>query len=82
MLNFVDTFELMAFNFHGDEEQHHRFVHDAKLLIDAIVNQLHKNNSMFKDHLGELRKTGKPCGRHTLQSINIMRQALVCSGIC
>lgn len=60
MLNFVDTFELMALNFHGDEEQHHRFVHDAKLLIDAIVNQLHKNNSIFKDYMGELRKTGKP----------------------
>ncbi|XP_023161011.1 uncharacterized protein LOC111592819 isoform X2 [Drosophila hydei] len=51
MLNFVDTFELMALNFHGDEEQHHRFVHDAKLLIDAIVNQLHKNNSIFKDYM-------------------------------
>ncbi|XP_017863689.1 PREDICTED: uncharacterized protein LOC108614203 [Drosophila arizonae] len=57
MLNFVDTFELMALNFHGDEEQHHRFVHDAKLLIDAIVTQLHNNDSVFKDHMGELRTT-------------------------
>ncbi|TDG43218.1 hypothetical protein AWZ03_010346 [Drosophila navojoa] len=57
MLNFVNTFELMAVNYHGDEEQHHRFVHDAKLLINAIVMQLHKINSVFKDHMGALRTT-------------------------
>lgn len=59
MRNFVDTFESMALNFQGDKEQHHRFVYDARLVIDAIVRQLHKNDSVFKDHMGELRTTGK-----------------------
>lgn len=59
LLSFVDTMELMAFNFHGDEEEHHRFVHDSKLIIETLVAQLHVMDSLYKDYMGQMRKTGK-----------------------
>lgn len=59
LFTFVDTLESMAFNFHGDEVEHHRFVYDSKLIIETLVQQLHEIDSLYKDFLGELRKTGK-----------------------
>lgn len=59
LFNFVDTLESMAFNFHGDEVEHHRFVYDSKLIIDTLVEKLHEVDSLYKDYFGQMRKTGK-----------------------
>lgn len=59
LFSFVDTLELMAFNFHGDEVEHHRFVYDSKLIVETLVEQLHELDSLYKDHFGQMRKTGK-----------------------
>lgn len=59
LLNFVDTLEMMAFNVHRDPEQHHRFGGDAQLIVDTIIAQLKKNNSIFQEYMRDLRTTGK-----------------------
>ncbi|KAL7732094.1 hypothetical protein ACLKA6_015850 [Drosophila palustris] len=57
LLNFVETLEIMAYNVHRDEEQHHRFGSDAQFIVDTIIAQLQKNNSIFQEYLKELRTT-------------------------
>lgn len=66
LLSFVDTLEYMALDFHGDEEKHHRFVHDSKLIIDTLVAQLHELNSIYKDYMGQMRKTCKLGAQYTI----------------
>ncbi|KAM8710681.1 hypothetical protein ACLKA7_017325 [Drosophila subpalustris] len=57
LLNFVETLEIMAYNVHRDEEQHHRFGSDSQFIVDTIIAQLQKNNSIFQEYLKELRTT-------------------------
>lgn len=68
LLNFVNTFEQLASNFIGNQEQHHRFEIDAQQIVDTIVAKLKKNDSVFQGFLGQLRNSGK---RTTLHKFDI-----------
>ncbi|XP_016969011.1 uncharacterized protein LOC108037070 [Drosophila rhopaloa] len=55
--NFLDFMEDLAMQFTVSKEQHHRFIHDSRMLSLAIQEQLLEDNAVFKGLLGQLHRT-------------------------
>lgn len=49
--------EDLAYMFTVAMEPHQDFIHDARVLCNAIQQQLHLDNAIFKHHMGQLHRT-------------------------
>ncbi|KAH8365999.1 hypothetical protein KR093_008118, partial [Drosophila rubida] len=57
LYNFLDTIEYMAYSFHGNPDQHYRFMTDGQTIVSLLGDKLHNNDSQFGPHMQPMLKT-------------------------